>query len=109
MENSIEKATVHFIEEIRKSDIYKEYDYQKEELKRQPELFEKVLVYRQENYEIQNNTSEEDMFDRMDAFEKKYEKFLEIPLVDNFLQAEVAFCRMMQEINVRITTDLDFE
>lgn len=109
MENSIEKATANFIEEIRKSDIYKEYDYEKETLKRQPELFEKVLVYRRENYEIQNNTSEEDMFDRMDAFEKKYEKFLEIPLVDNFLQAEVAFCRMMQEINVRITTELDFE
>lgn len=109
MESSIEKATDFFIEQIRKTEVFQEYNFQKERLKQQPELFAQVVVYRQENYLLQTGTSKEDLFERMDAFEKEYEKFLEDPLVDDFLQAEVAFCRMMQEINVRITTDLDFE
>lgn len=109
MENSIEKATEFFIEQIRKTEVFQEYNFQKEKLKQQPELFSQVVVYRQENYLLQTGTSKEDLFERMDAFEKEYEKFLEDPLVDDFLQAELAFCRMMQEINVRITTDLDFE
>ena len=45
----------------------------------------------------------------MDAFEKEYEKFRENPIVDDFLKAELAFCRLMQEINMIITEELDFE
>ena len=45
----------------------------------------------------------------MDAFEKEYEKFRENPIVDDFLRAELAFCRLIQEINVMITEELDFE
>ena len=109
MESSIEKATEFFIEQIRKTQIFQEYNFQKERLKQQPDLFAQVVAYRQENFALQMGTSEEDLFERMDAFEKEYEKFREDPLVDGFLQAELAFCRMMQEINVRITSDLDFE
>jgi len=45
----------------------------------------------------------------MDEYEKEYEKFRENPVVESFLQAELAFCRMMQELNVLIMDHLDFE
>ncbi|MCM1262344.1 MAG: YlbF family regulator [Butyrivibrio sp.] len=103
-------AAENFINEIRKSDIYKEYDYQKNRLKEQPELFEKVKEFRRQNFVIQMaETQGDELFDKLDAFEKENEKFRENPLVDSFLRAELAFCRMMQEVNVRITAGLEFE
>ena len=45
----------------------------------------------------------------MDAFEQEFERFREDPVVDEFLRAELAFCRMMQEINLYITEAVNFE
>lgn len=49
------------------------------------------------------------MLDRVEAFEQEYEKFRENPLVDDFLRAELAFCRMMQEVYVLLADEVDFE
>lgn len=105
----IEEATKKFAAYIQQSDIYKEYFYQRERLKKQPDLYEKVNEYRQRNFDIQNETDSEDLFDRMDEFEREYAKFRENPLVEDFLRAELSFCRMMQEINVLLTAEIDFE
>lgn len=45
----------------------------------------------------------------MDAFEREYEKFRDNPIVDDFLRAELALCRMIQEINIFITDEIGFE
>lgn len=105
----MKEAIVKFATHIQQSDTYKEYFYQRERLKKQPELYDKVNEYRQRNFDIQNETDSEEMFDRMDAFEKEYAKFRENPLVEGFLTAELAFCRMMQEINVLLAAEIDFE
>lgn len=102
-------ATKEFAETIQKSDTYQKYYFQREKIKRQPDLYDKVNEYRRKNYELQNTADSEDLFDRMEAFEKEYEKFRENPLVDDFLRAELAFCRMMQDINELLTTEIDFE
>lgn len=109
LDSIVKTATGNFIEEIRKSGIYREYDHQKEKLKRQPELFAMVAEYRQRNFALQTETPGEELLDRLDAFEREYEEFRANPLVDDFLRAELAFCRMMQEVNVLITAELDFE
>lgn len=105
----IEEATKKFAAYIQQSDIYKEYFYQRERLKKQPELYEKVNEYRQKNFDIQNETDSDELFDKMDEFEREYAKFRENPLVEGFLRAELAFCRMMQEINVLLAAEIDFE
>lgn len=108
-ESIVVKAVDRLVEEIKKSDTYVEYDCQRDKLKKQPELFERVKEYRQRNFDLQNSMQGDDWFDRIDAFEREYEEFLAIPLVGDFLDAEVAFCRMMQEVNMRMTAELDFE
>ena len=45
----------------------------------------------------------------IEAFEKEYRDFRENPLVNDFLAAELAFCRMLQNNNARITDAIDFE
>lgn len=111
MEDSIvTKATENFIQEIMKTDIYKEYDYQKRKLKEYPELFEKVREFRQKNFAMQTaDTQGDELLDKLEAFERETEKLRENPMVEHFLSAELAFCRMMQEVNVRIMAGLDFE
>ncbi|MDE7283081.1 MAG: YlbF family regulator [Lachnospiraceae bacterium] len=104
------KATENFVQEIMKTDIYNEYDFQKRKLKEQPELFEKVREFRQKNFAMQTADAQSDeLLDKLEAVEREAEKLRENPLVDNFLSAELAFCRMMQEVNVRIMAGLDFE
>lgn len=103
------KATERFVGEIMKSNIYKEYNFQKEELKKQPELFQQVKEFRERNFVLQNSAESEELLEKLEEFEVEFEKFRENPLVDDFLRAELAFCRMMQEVNVRITAELDFE
>lgn len=105
----IEEATKKFAAYIQESDTYKEYFYQREKLKKQPELYDKVNEFRQRNFEIQNESDSEDLFDKMEAFDREYAKLRDHPMVNAFLQAELAFCRMMQDINTLLTAEIDFE
>ena len=105
----IEEATKKFAAYIQETDTYKEYWYQREKIKKQPELYDKVNEYRQKNFDLQNESDSEDLFDRMEAFEQEYAKFRQNPMVEDFLRAELAFCRMMQDINVLLTAEIDFE
>lgn len=105
----IEEAVKKFAAYIQQSDTYKEYWQQREKLKKQPELYDKVNEFRQRNFDIQNESDSDDLFDKMEAFEREYAKFRENPMVEDFLRAELAFCRMMQDINVLLTAEIDFE
>ena len=105
----MEEAVKKFAAYIQQSDTYKEYWQQREKLKKQPDLYDKVNEFRQRNFDIQNESDSEDLFDKMEAFEREYAKFRENPMVEDFLRAELAFCRMMQDINVLLTAEIDFE
>lgn len=109
LDHHMEAAAGKFVKAIKDTDTYKGYCYQLEKIKKSPALFQQVNEFRQKNYEIHNTSQVNDLFDKMDAFEKEYERFRENPIVDDFLKAELAFCRLMQEINIVITEELDFE
>lgn len=104
----IEKATEIFIKEIKSTDAYRNYKLQKERIDRIPELSEKIDEFREKNLEFQNSEQSDEMFDKIDDFEKKYANFIENPLVSDFLTFELEFCRMMQQINLSITEQIDF-
>ena len=109
MEDSLENATASYVKAIRDTAVYKKYCEQLERLKRNPEQYQKVNEFRRRNFEIQNTAPKDELFDKMDAFEQEFEKFREDPVVDEFLRAELAFCRMMQEVNLYITEAVNFE
>lgn len=108
-ENDVMEAARKLAGIIWETDVYKEYLHQREELKKQPQLYAQVNEYRQKNFAIQNGTDVAELFDKMEAFEREYRAFRENPVVDDFLRAELAFCRMMQEMNVLLTSEIDFE
>lgn len=109
MEEQLDKASREYVRAIKATQIYANYRRQLCRIKQQPEIYKKVNEFRRQNYEIQNTGQVDELFDKIDAFEREYEKFRENPLVDDFLKAELALCRMMQKIDIYITEELDFD
>ena len=106
MENLTE-AVQQFTQSIRLTEIYQDYAREKNRAKQFPELKERIDEFRRRSYEIQNHSDV--CTEEMEQFEKEYEELLDQPIAADFLAAELAFCRMMQEVNLKITESLDFE
>ena len=103
----LEEAVAAYIDAIKSSEEYLDYTSKKNRVKQFPELKARIDEYRRRNNEMQN--SENTVYENIEAFEKEYEALWEEPLAADFLTAELAFCRMMQEVNLKITESLDFE
>lgn len=108
-EEEIRDAAREYARKIMETDTYRKYCYERERIKKQPDLYEKVNQYRERTFELQNYTDKDQLFDKLDEYEREYEKFRENPVVEGFLSAELGFCRMMQELNDLILGHLDFE
>ena len=105
----ISKATEDLIKAIHESDSYKNYEVQKEKVRRMPDLKKKIDDFRQQSFLLQNNVDADQLFDQVDVFGREYEEFREIPLVNDFLEAELDLIRTLQEINLRITESVNLE
>lgn len=108
-DNSMHDAAMEFVGAVRKSAEYCEYVMQLDKIKRQPELYGKVNEFRRKNFLFQNEGETENLLERMDELDREYESLREIPLVADFLAAEISFCRMMQEVTALIVREVDFQ
>lgn len=108
-DEEIRYAAKEYASKIQKTETYRKYCYERDRIKQYPDLYAEVNEYRRKTFELQNYTDQDQLFDALDAYEKEYEKFRENPIVEGFLQAELAYCRMMQELNILIMNHLDFE
>lgn len=105
--NNVDNAVGQLISAVKESAVYREYKEKLSEVNQYPDLKKQIDEFRTRNFELQN--SADCAFDKLEAFEKEYEDFRENALVAGFLAAELAFCRMMQEINIQITEAIQFD
>ncbi|MGN1203599.1 MAG: YlbF family regulator [Lachnospiraceae bacterium] len=105
---NLDEAVEHLLTVIKETDEYQEYCIQREKVSKFPELKAQVDDFRRRNFQLQNSTDSNDLFDRIEAFQQEKEDLIEDPLINDFLTAELNFCRMMQDVNLRITDGLDF-
>lgn len=105
--NGLDSAVDMLITAILGCEEYLAYRAELDKVLQNPELKSEIDNYRRRNYELQ--TSADIDFDKLDRFEKEYENFRSDPLVSDFLAAELAFCKRMQEIETSITARLDFQ
>ena len=106
-DENVNQAVEQMVQAIRNTDAYMEYRRQLGRIKEQPELKKQIDDFRTRNFELQ--TSKDTNFDKIDQFTRENEAFRENPLVSDFLAAELAFCRMMQEIGLYVTDQMKFE
>lgn len=107
LEDDLDQAVENMIAALRESKVYRTYQEALAVVKQQPELKHEIDEYRKKNYLMQN--SGDMAFESIEQFEREYSDFRENPLVADFLAAELALCRMVQQINLHITDKLDFE
>ena len=105
--NNVDDAVKQLIQSILESETYKRFDLQRIRVKQVPGLKEQIDEFRRRNYEFQNCNDYD--FAKLDQFEREYEDFREDPLVSEFLAADLAFCRLIQEINIKITAAINYE
>ncbi len=109
MDNHIRSIVMTFVRGIKQSEVYRNYCCQLNRIKEQPELYGKVNEFRKKNFDIQNSEPPESVMERLEDLEREYAWLRENVLVEDFLQAELAFCRMMQELDALIVRELDFQ
>lgn len=105
----INRATQELVAAIKGSEIYKQYLNEKEKLQDFPRLKDGIDEYRKKNFELQNSQDVDNLFERVDEFEREYEDFRENPFVNDFLAAELSICRLIQEVYVSITEAINFD
>lgn len=105
----VEDELYALVTAVKRSDTYKEYDRWRNILKTNPELFKRVNEYRTENYMLQTSEDDGTLEERIEKFAADNEELSEEPRVRAFLDAELALCRMLQEITNRVVKGIDFE
>ncbi|MBO4981327.1 MAG: YlbF family regulator [Lachnospiraceae bacterium] len=105
--SNVDNAVEQLIKAVLDSVLYQEYAAALAKVKQQPGLKEQIDEFRRRNYLMQSGKDCD--FSKIDQFEKEFADFREQPLVAEFLAAELAFCRMMQDVNIRVTEALHFE
>lgn len=108
-EKEIYNETREFVQKIKKTDTYNRYIAVLKELENNPELQAQVDDYRMKNYEMQMSVPEDRIMEETEKFERQYEWLRANPLADRFLAAELAFCRMMQEVSAIIDEEIQGE
>ena len=71
-------------------------------------LQQRIDEFRSSWYALQNSGAP-DLFEQIDRVEEQYADFRENPYVQEFLAAELALCRMFQQVNWTIMQNLDFD
>lgn len=105
----VESQVNDLIEALKASNTYLEYERTKEILKEDPVLKDKVDEYRVKNFELQNMEDDGHLAERIEAFAAEHAYLSEQPKVRAFLDAELAICRLLQDITDNIIESIDFE
>lgn len=92
---------------ILESPEYQELQKVEAEVSSTPGLAEKIKEFCWKNYELQNSEEEENLYERMEEFEKEYQEFRSNPVVTAYLERELKMCRILQAINARITNAVE--
>ena len=107
--DGFDKLTENYIKELKKTQTYKTYRDKLTALKKDEEMWEKVSDYRKKRQELQQNTSSEELYDKADWFERDHAYIYENKQAREFLEAEVALCKLVQDICFRLTSSIEFE
>ena len=107
--SSIDIKTEELVQAILASEEYREYLECFAKIKEQPELYERVGDYRKRNFELQNMDVNDNMFDEVMRFQMENSAIRKNALVNQFLKAELSFCRMLQGITRTISDNVELD
>lgn len=106
--NAISEKTADLIAAIRESQEYKRYQEARKKLHEDPDLERTIHAFRKRSYQIQNSGNV-DLFNEIDRLDWENSQMIRNPVAEEYIAAEVAYCRVVQEINWRLIQGMDFD
>lgn len=94
---------------ILESEEYKNFMKCKEEIRKNPQLFQAVNELRRHNFELQNSEKDSDMYDEVVKIFDKYAYIRTNVVANQFLRSELSVCRMIQDVQRTLLENMDFE
>lgn len=104
--DTINDKVEELVSAIQESTEYQNFQEAEREVRKVPGLAEKIREFCWKNYELQNSDAE-DLYERLEEFTAQYKEFRRNPVVEQYLEHELRMCRILQEINARITGIVD--
>ncbi len=108
VETILEETSV-LIDRIKSTQIYTEYQCALEDLQRHPELKALADAFREEKYLAYTALKEPVSFVCFDSLEEKRLRLAAYPEIERYLQAELALCRVLQEVQNRLVLAMNFD
>lgn len=92
---------------IEEHEIYLEYKKHQEILDRTPHLKERVDLFRASNFKLQSEAGKDNLLNVADHLNRESTSLRRIPEVNAYLDAELALCRLIQNIVQEIVMGVD--
>lgn len=92
---------------IEEHEIYLEYKKHQEILDRNPRLKERVDLFRANNFRMQSEAGREHLLEVAERLNRESVSLRRIPEVNAYLDAELALCRLIQDIVQEIVMGVD--
>lgn len=108
MEN-VNACTQALIKAIQESEEYIHFSKLRDQVKEQPELRRQINEFRLLVFQVQNCQEPLDMYAEQLRLCRDYEEFRKDTLVNDFLQAELRICRMLQKITEDVADAVDLD
>ncbi|MDE5820830.1 MAG: YlbF family regulator [Lachnospiraceae bacterium] len=106
---NLEQALNAFVDCVKESDTYQKYVQERKQIELYPDLKWRIDEYRRRMFILQNTEDGDKLFDEVEQLEAEGASLRDNGLVNDFLAAELSFCRMMQDVYTRITAELEFD
>ena len=108
-EQGLDLAVDKLIEQIKASQTYSNYTEQKEKAGNAPDIDSKMKRIREVHKKLVDLTEQGIEGYEYEQLEGQYEELCEDTAVYEYMQAELGFCRMFQDILAKITASIEFE
>lgn len=107
--SNVDRLALELADAILESDEYKNYIKCKEEISKNPQLYQAVNELRTHNFKLQNTAEIVDMYDEVVKLYDKYAYVRTNVIANRFLRAELSVCRMVQDIQRTLLENMDFD
>ncbi len=103
----MEHALEQLVSAMKNSEEYVRFQRAEAKVAEFSGLQQKIDEFRM-NWFTQQVNGSTDLFNKVDLMDEQYTDFRENPYVQEFLAAELAVCRLFQQVNWTILQNLDF-
>lgn len=105
----VDKLAEELADAILESEEYQTYLKCKDEISKNPQLFQAVNELRKANFAIQNDVEVADTYDEVVRIYDKYAYIRTNVIANRFLRSENSICKMIQDIQRTLLENIDLD